>query len=771
MDNRLEKLIIGALLHDIGKVVQRATGEKVKHSKLGKDFIEEIDFFKKDNDILNQIAYHHYQELKNAKLDEDDLSYITYIADNIASGTDRRSLIEGKTDYFHWDIYSNQEDIFNVFESEINQSNSQRKYYPYFLDDRDDIVPSSTEAAPFSKSHYSKILEKFKETLRHVNTEKEYLTSILNLLEATLSYVPSSTNQDEVQDISLFDHVKITAAIASCVYKYLKEKKQENYKKILFQSSQQFYGEEAFLLTSFDVSGIQSFIYTIRHNKALKMLRARSFYLEMLCENLIDTLLDRLELSRANLIYSGGGHGYLILPNTTEVKEIILETEKELNKFLQREFGIQLYVAFASTPLKSSVLMNNPEEYKKLYQTNSRQLSQKKIHRYSPTEILSLNALMETHGFECPICRKVHRYGGNADGFCSTCTGLINISNQLVEESTIFITKRENQLPLGFANYLEVVVSDQKKISAKLEESSEVVRVYSKNKFMAGLNQGVHLWMGDYSSTKHINEFAENAKGIKRLGVVRCDVDDLGQAFISGFPGHLNTLSRSATFSRMMSLFFKYHINKILEELKVHGTIIYAGGDDVFVIGEWTDMIRFAIKIREDFINFSQGKLTLSTGVGMFPAKTPVAIMAEDVGALEDLAKENEKDSIALFHSCNVFKWDRFIQGIWNEKLKIIESYFSRAKMEKAHGNAFIFQLMELLKERLEEERKGKKYKTISWARWAYYTAKMEPSTPKLKGFYIDFTRKLQGFFENEEDARELLTALEIYVYKNRGGE
>ena len=88
MDNRLEKLIIGALLHDIGKVVQRATGEKVKHSKLGKDFIEEIDFLKKDNDILNQIAYHHYQELKNAKLDEDDLSYITYIADNIASGTD-----------------------------------------------------------------------------------------------------------------------------------------------------------------------------------------------------------------------------------------------------------------------------------------------------------------------------------------------------------------------------------------------------------------------------------------------------------------------------------------------------------------------------------------------------------------------------------------------------------------------------------------------------------------------------------------------------------
>ena len=40
-------------------------------------------------------------------------------------------------------------------------------------------------------------------------------------------------------------------------------------------------------------------------------------------------------------------------------------------------------------------------------------------------------------------------------------------------------------------------------------------------------------------------------------------------------------LFRAAAFSRQMSLFFKYHINGLLQGLWV--SIVYAGGDDVFL--------------------------------------------------------------------------------------------------------------------------------------------------------------------------------------------
>ena len=87
MDEKLINLFYGAALHDIGKVVQRSTGQKVRHSQLGSDFLEPFGFSKA---VLDQVKYHHYHELMGATLPTDSLAYITYLADNIASGTDRR---------------------------------------------------------------------------------------------------------------------------------------------------------------------------------------------------------------------------------------------------------------------------------------------------------------------------------------------------------------------------------------------------------------------------------------------------------------------------------------------------------------------------------------------------------------------------------------------------------------------------------------------------------------------------------------------------------
>ena len=61
--------------------------------------------------------------------------------------------------------------------------------------------------------------------------------------------------------------------------------------------------------------------------------------------------------------------------------------------------------------------------------------------------------------------------------------------------------------------------------------------------------------------------------------------------------GKYNTLARSATFSRSMSLFFKVYINQFAKEKKL--SIIYAGGDDVFAIGSWQDIIEFTICLRQ----------------------------------------------------------------------------------------------------------------------------------------------------------------------------
>ena len=73
---------------------------------------------------------------------------------------------------------------------------------------------------------------------------------MLEILEATLSFVPSSTSQKQMIDISLYDHVKITAAIGSCIYEYMKENNETDYEKILYKQAKEFYQKKTFLLYS-----------------------------------------------------------------------------------------------------------------------------------------------------------------------------------------------------------------------------------------------------------------------------------------------------------------------------------------------------------------------------------------------------------------------------------------------------------------------------------------------------------------------------------------
>ena len=127
---------------------------------------------------------------------------------------------------------------------------------------------------------------------------------------------------------------------------------------------------------------------------------------------------------------------------------------------------------------------------------------------------------------------------------------------------------------------------------------------------------------------------------------MRADIDNLGATFISGIPEKYNSISRTATLSRQLSLFFKYELNHLLENYQI--TTIYSGGDDLFLIGAWDDIIEASVYINDKFKKFTLGKLTMSAGVGMFSGKYPVSKMAFETGLLEEAAKTDEKSDSTL---------------------------------------------------------------------------------------------------------------------------
>ena len=735
-------LVYGSLLHAIGKVIQGSSYDERDIGTIGSEWFKRFSDNKK---IAQQIAKATSIDV-TTELAPDSLVYITSAAAKIASGLKEAV----KTQERKEDFLSKQSDIFNVF----SDSPSQRYFNarPLELGGEPNYAKESIE--PSDQSDYDRIVEILEKEFERFDFSQSQIDALLNLLESTLSYVPVSTRTKELSDISLATYSRLTAGFALAIEEYLADKKCRDYEKVLGQDLEAFYSEKAFLLASFDLSGIQDFIYNIATVGAAKQLKARSLYLDFMGEHIVDSLLEKLELTRANLLYVGGGHAYFILPNTEKTIEILASFEAEFNQFLVQHFHTGLYVAFGWSPFSANDMTTTLENYRKVYQTTSRMISQKKISRYDAKTLLELNQGGKSSQRECAICHSVEKLTKHNDQeVCHICAGMYRFSKEIQEQ--YYLVTKEKGLPIGPGAYIRGVSKDEL-------AQEEWTRVYVKNSYSTDLLKATHVFVGDYKYAE-IDQYAklsqESGQGIKRLAVVRLDVDDLGAAFMAGFSyqagGKYNTLARSATFSRSMSLFFKVYINQFAKEKKL--SIIYAGGDDVFAIGSWQDVIEFTICLRQNFIKWTNGKLTLSAGIGVFPDKTPVSLMAQQTGNLEGAAKDNDKDSISIFDKDYTLKFDQFIDNVYRGKLELIRYYFN---IQDERGKSFVYKLIELLRN----------YDRMNIARLAYYLTRLEDQTPKDKK---EVFRKFKDLFfswykGSENERKEAEIALLLYIYEIR---
>lgn len=777
-------LTIAALLHDIGKVVYRAGDSSERHPISGAKYLSEKAGIS-DKDIINPVKYHHARDLKNAKIEDNDNSYLVYMADNISSAIDRR---EKDGDEAGFDPTLPLSPVFNVM-----NGNHGKKYYSPLTNIQDEVNFPLDEKKEFNRSSYSAILNDITTNLKGIKTSDSYINSLLEVLEARLSFVPSSTNKGELCDVSLFDHSKLTAAFAICL-KYYLDNKKENYKERLFnQGDLSIYSEKCFILSSLDVSGIQSFIYTITSENALKTLRARSFYLDIMMEHLVDELLSREGLSRANLMYCGGGHAYIILPNTESAQKVFDEFLKELNTWFIDEYKNALFIAGAYEPCSAYSLQNNPVgAYSAIYRAISRNMARQKSHRYTADEIRKLNSdTDDDHTRECKCCKHLGRI--NDEGLCPTCEALKNLSGDILRTSinTAFFAvedkRMNNLLQLPFNSTVKAVYGESE-LRKTIEKDLNFKRAYGVNAMYTGENIATKLWVGNYTTFDTFEELAKKSTGgYKKIGILRADVDNLGQAFVSGFADKANndryvTISRTSTFSRQLSLFFKHYINDILAhpEFTITGAvktqrnvaIVYSGGDDIFLAGAWNDIIEAAVDLRNALKKYTENTLTISAGIGVYDPNYPVASLAKEVEALEDKSKDLPgKDAITLFEDDKdhledekkigdgTMQWDEFIENVLGEKYAVLDSYFSYTE---DHGNAFLYKLLDLI--RHQDER-------INFARYVYLLSRMEPGASaktEEKEAYMEFSNKMYRFINNEKDRRELKMAINIYVYLHR---
>ena len=684
--------------------------------------------------------------------------------------------------------------IFTVFKknSDNTRNIDNAKYYPLDIIKDKIVYPNDLDEIN-TNSFYDN--NKYFESLKLEKIINEP-NIVLNVLSDVLSYVPYCKNQNEygIGDISFYDKLKINTALSSCLYLLKTNNVYENFS---------LKEENYFALLSADISGIQNFIYTISSKGALKSLRARSFYLEIMLEHIVDEILEYFKLKRSNLIYTGGGHFYILLPNYRDLEDTIVFIRDKINDWFIKEFSVDLYIAMDYMDFSFNDLKNT----KNIFSELSKKLSLNKQNRYNKNQLNSLLFPKENEAdFECSMCNtssKTTIMRNNDLGYvCDICYNLYNAGKYVINENdNITIINNKNNFDAKKIIDLPSLLDNRYLYFGNIDsKDNSVVRIYSKNN---SNDKHINLYLGDYNyksenkigdDLSSFDELIEDTKGIKRLGVLRCDVDNLGQAFISGFKDY-SDIFRTSVLSRHLSLFFKYYINFICEgdiqfdnkkifgdkyfNKEKHVVIVYSGGDDVFLVGYWLDVINFAFDLREAFRRYTDDKLTFSAGIGFFHSSYPISKMASQTGELEDLAKNHiydnqEKDSIALFGISHnkedyfkyCFNWKEFDKV--QDKIKFIfdTCYFDESSMcedKIFFSSSFIYRLKQLMyKESLENDR-------INIARLAYSLARIKSigSEAYIEN-YEKFKTNMYNWFLDVNERRYLNTALDLIIYLNR---
>ncbi len=713
---------LGGLLHDIGKFVQRAHwDEKRTHEEWGYDFLYSL---KDLNPAFKKLAYfagyHHVDSLKVLMVDDLRLVNLLWIvceADNISASERAVEMPQ----------FGNP--LKSVFSSvNLGIGKPEGSYYDLKEYDPNEFFYPTKEKLTITKKKYYTLYENFRDEL--LNQIKHLLDfdKILILLEKYTTFLPSIMGKGN--DVSLYDHLRMTSAIALCMYYYHRNELGSDLKNRILDRK-----EKKYLLIGGDISGIQDFIYTISSKGALKYLRARSFYLELLTEDIVAEIIEKLKLTRANVIYCGGGHFYVLAPNTEDVKKVIEKVRTKCNEWLFKKFKGKLYLAIDYVELSGDNLASLKLGNASIWETIGRKLKIAKNRKF--LELLKAqHELVERDYLQnlasCEVCNAyVSETSKENDlNVCEMCRDLLRLGKYLPKIDT-FVRWRYDENLERFYPKIELPFSvfyGVYEVEKNIKDVPKDALIFIKNSFGLGdFYRGyrtVPYFVSDYvakdekGEIKSFDELSKEALGVEKIAVLRMDVDNLGKVFSEGLPEDKRSLSRYATLSRFMSHFFKNCIRLLarrqLDVLKDKNlpklskddgernlVVVYSGGDDLFIVGAWNDVFEIAFEIRELFGEYVgwNPNLTISAGFAIFDPKYPLYRMAKITRDRLETAKDEGskinrdvkvKDRILLLERSipknkefkNIYKisykWNEFVD-VWN---KYIPKFFENGNLK-----------------------------------------------------------------------------------------
>ncbi len=786
------KILISALLHDLGKVLERTREYRTKdlplefqkveyaHPKFSALILntllkqrENLSPFLKENlteEVIELVLNHH--DPKN------DYGLIIQIADWLSSS--EREEDESQKDYYL------TIPLHNPF-YKIDDTVKELYYELSSLEKSEDLFPKEKNTVKVTENKYQNLIEPFLRSFPKVNNIEQLLT----LMEYYFSQVPAQT-VGFITDISIYDHARITGAIAHALYKDYQNQKLTSKDLIEIRESLRnrekgyspLLDKPLFTLISGDLSGIQSFLFNVSSEKAGRMLKGKSVFLDLLSRYSAKFILENNNFTKTNAIYIGGGNFDLLL---SFIEDSRLEELREfISENIFKLIGEDLYLAIEWIHLSINDLFNFFDKKQELIN----KLDEKKKRKFSELKNfydLILYPKEENIGESeyCTICgKRMTKEIKEGERLCKTCDSFVDLTNSL-RRSQFLIEKKSSfeGVPQTWNEFFE-------KLGYKLDFLEELKPTMHNNEKVYLLEEVIikdnfiphGFLLGSYTMGESNFEYIakkniKNGYGDQKLAYLKMDADNMGNIFKKLADEEKKkerlSLTRYGVLSRRIELFFgKVVVKKIKDNEQIYP--VFVGGDDLFIIGTYEKINDLALEIRDEFKKYTGNSkiFSLSSGLYYFPDNFPLIRGANLVENALEKAKhfkypeeeKPQKDKICV--EDEVLSYREFEEA--KNIAKDIANKITQKTKEDRASRAVITKIENSIKgfnPLLEQSLKGKINPPAIW-RFKYYLRSYPDIAERLSNIILE--NALGKGEEKIRNPRLILVATKIAKMKTR---
>lgn len=511
-----------------------------------------------------------------------------------------------------------------------------------------------------------------------------FLEALLELSERFLSAVPSSTKDQP--DVSLHDHSHAAAAIAAALYEWHREAGNLD-----TEAHVEDLATPKFRMLAGDLSGIQATLFQLANERVKgvnRILRARSFVFGQVVEAAALTAIQRLGLTPFSRLQNAGGRFLILVPNIANVETVTRELQREIDAWMMERWRGALSLNLALTPAFGGDLLRR-ERFQELQgligeaaeEAKSRPLysAYTAVHRgdrypHGPCSACGARPARAEQGacreceFEMKLGRDLPRLSGWAwsEQNLGAGEGVLRLWGDL---RMTWFCGAIGPINSGWLGGREINDGTESRTAlAQRRLSNYVPRMGAEDG--GGRYRGLApdeiaeegaIKMFAQIARDSLEEYEGSLLGEDFLGVLKADVDRLGAIFGQGL---LNpSLGMLAGLSRRMDYFFTGYLPEVLRgspEFRSTYTV-YAGGDDLLLIGPWRQMTGLLLALRDDFHAWTgqNPHITISAGLELVHENEPLNRSAHAAEERLERAKDAGRNRVSVLAS-EAVTWEQY---------------------------------------------------------------------------------------------------------------